>query len=110
MGNTRVQWGGMGWLVACRGQRQVKVSEKEKQTRWMAKKDQGRIIHQKKRKWFLEKNGFHPQICFFSILYNQKSYFLTKMTFISLRIGPKNHFLCQMAPKTKWFLPRFLSS
>ena len=40
MGNTRVQWGGRGWLVACRGQRQVKVSEKEKQTRWMAKKDQ----------------------------------------------------------------------
>ena len=38
MGNTRVQWGGRGWLVACRGQRQVKVSEKEKQTRWMAKK------------------------------------------------------------------------
>ena len=47
MGNTRVQWGGRGWLVACRGQRQVKVSEKEKQTKWMAKKDPAKKMEKK---------------------------------------------------------------
>jgi hypothetical protein len=38
----------------------------------------GRFIHihtPKKSKWFLEKSGFHHQICLFSILYKKSHFF-----------------------------------
>jgi hypothetical protein len=46
----------------------------------------GVLYTKKNSKWFLKKNGFHHQICLFSILHKQKSHFLMKMTFFSLRI------------------------
>ena len=38
MGNTCMQWRVRGWLVACGGKSQVKVTEKEETTKWMARK------------------------------------------------------------------------
>jgi hypothetical protein len=57
MGNTRVQWGGRGWLVACRGQRQVKVTEKEGTNKMDGEKNKTKIrqkrgvSHKNKSAW-----------------------------------------------------------
>ena len=53
MGNTCMQWRVRGWLVACGGESQVKVTEKEETTKWMARKKNdrsGKFFRRKKNR------------------------------------------------------------
>jgi hypothetical protein len=43
MGNTCMQWRVRGWLVACGGESEVKATEKEETTKWMARKKKRQI-------------------------------------------------------------------
>ena len=53
MGNTCMQWGVRGWLVACGGESQVKVTQKEETTKWTARKKNdrsGKIVRRKQNR------------------------------------------------------------